>query len=309
MALQAIDSHDPIRVERIIGTIYSEPGVGKTTLGNMADKSVNLDFDGSVHRSIGRQRVLRVETWKDTDDLFAHPYFKEANLVVLDTVGRALDFLADSIISEDSKLGSTIQGLNQRGYGALKGRFRLFLNRIKGAGKDVLLIAHAKTEKDAAGNKSSYPDIQGSSSGEIFKVSDVIAYYSIQGGKRVLDFSAADNHVGKNPAGWEPTIVPAYASDPKFLSNLYQSLKDHLNTLSEEQAATLSAIADWQAKVEEIEATPEAMTQGVKDTEAIENAAVKASVKTLLWRKAKTLGYDFDRATQAFVVKAAPAAQ
>jgi hypothetical protein len=305
MALQAIDSHDPIRVDRIIGTIYSEPGCGKTTLGNMASKSLNVDFDKSVHRSLGRQKVLRAETWDDTEAVFSHPYFAEAELVVLDTVGRALDCLADSIIASDSKLGSSIQGLSQRGYGALKGRFKLFLNRLKGAGKDVLLIAHAKTEKDAQGNKTAYPDIQGSSAGEIYKFSDFIAYYSVQGGKRVLDFNATDNHIGKNPAGWEPLVVPPFASDGLFLSGVYQRLKDHLNELSAEQTAVLSAIADWSAKVEEIEGSPEAMTLAVKAVESVEAAAVKASVKTLLWRKAKALGLDFDKATQAFVKKSA----
>jgi hypothetical protein len=301
MALQAIDVHDVIRVESLIFHIYSDPGVGKTTLGNMAERSLTLDYDKGAHRAIGRQRTMRVESWKDTEAVLSHPWFEESGLLVIDTTGRALDLLADDIIADDAKLGTVVGGLNQRGWGALKERFRVFFRQVRSRGKDVLLLSHAKLDKDKDGNKTAMPDIQGGSAGEVFKVADAMAYYSIMGGKRVLDFNATDNHIGKNPAAWEPLVVPHYSSDPKFFGTLVQRLKDHLNALSEEQIVVLRGVTDWQAKVEELEAKPKALTDVIAQMEKEQHPAVKSQAKTLLWRRAKALGFEFDKDKREFV--------
>lgn len=303
MALQAFDTCDPIRVERLILHIYGDPGVGKGTLSNTAEKVLTLDYDRGHHRSIGRQRVIRVDSWQDTEAVLSHPWFDECSTLSIDTTGRALDLMADDIISGDPKLGSVVSGLNQRGWGALKERFRVFFGSVKKRGKDVVLISHAKLEKDKDGNKTAMPDIQGGSAGEVFKVADAMAYYSIIGGKRVLDFNATDNHMGKNPAAWEPMVIPQFNADSKYLAKLLQGLKDHLNRLSEEQALVLQGVADWEAKIEELEQKPDAFTGLVAALESVEHAAIKAQGKTLLWRKAKALGFDFDKDKRAFVLK------
>lgn len=303
MALQAFDTFDVIRVENVIVIVYGDPGVGKGTLGNMAEDVLTLDYDRGHNRSVGRQRTLRVDSWKDTEEVLKHPWFAECKVLAIDTVGRALDLIADDIIAGDAKLGTPLGGLNQRGWGALKERFRQFFRQVKSRGKDVILVAHAKTEKDKDSNKTATPDIQGGSAGEVFKVADAMAYYSIMGGKRVLDFNATDNHIGKNPPGWEPLVVPHYQSDPKWFAGKLQGLKDHLNALSQEQATVLAGVADWQAKIEELEPTPEAFTATIGPVDGIAHPAIAAQVKTLLWRKAKVLGFDFDKTARAFVQK------
>lgn len=304
--LQTIESHEPIKVENLVIHVFSDPGIGKTTLANMGRKVVLIDFDGGAHRSLGRQRVVRLEKWGDLEDFLKHPWLEEAETLAVDTVGRALDLLSDEIISGDAKLGTPLGGLNQRGWGALKQRFGTFFSALRKRHKDVILLSHAKIEKDKEGNKTAYPDIPGGSAGEVFKVSDAMAYYAMEQGKRTLDFNATDAHIGKNPPAWGKILVPDYIGAPLFLAEkILQPLKDHLNTLSEEQTVVLKQVSDWQAAIEGLDATPEDLTAYIPKVSEIKHEAVKAQAKTMLWRRAKTLGFEFDQPKRAFF-KATP---
>lgn len=309
MTLQAIDSSDPIRIESVVIHVFGDPGVGKSTLANTSgDKVVMFDFDGAAHRSVGRQRILRVSSWADMEDGLNHEWVRECDTLVIDTVGRALELLSEDIIRGDGKLGSALTGLNQRGFGVLKARFLPFFSLVRKLRKDVLLVSHAKLDKDRDGNKTAYPDIVGGSAGEVFKVSDVIGYLSVVGGRRTLDCNITDGHIGKNPAGWRPLEVPNHQQGPRFLARqVIAPLKEHLNTLSEEQAAVIAAVSHWQATVESAEATPEALTALIPRLDEEKNDAVKSQAKTLLWRRATTvLHFDFDKATKAFKAKPQP---
>lgn len=302
MALQLIESHDVIKTENVVVSVFSDPGIGKSTLGNTGRKVLLVDFDDGAHRSLGRQRVVRLEKWGDLEELLKHPWLEESETLAVDTVGRALDLLADEIISGDAKLGTPLGGLNQRGWGSLKQRFVMFFEAVRRRRKDVLLLSHAKIEKDKEGNKTAYPDIPGGSAGEVFKVSDAIAYYSLEGGKRVLDFNATDAHIGKNPPAWGKIVVPDYATATAFLfEKILTPLKAHLNALSEEQVHVLEGVSTWQAAIEGLEQTPERFSQTIEAINKIPRDAVKAQAKTMLWRRAKWLGYEFNQQTKAFI--------
>ena len=81
------------------------------------------------------------------------------------------------------------------------------------------------------------------------------------------------------------------------------SARAHLNHLSEEQGAVLKEVADWTAAVEGYDATPEALTAAIATVNGIQRPAVMAQAKTLLWRRAKNLGFDFDKAASVFRAK------
>ena len=308
MSLQLIEGHDAIKVENVVIHVFSDPGVGKSTLANMGRKVLLIDFDGGAHRSLGRQRVVRFERWSDLEELLKHPWLDEAETLALDTVGRGLDMLSDEIIGSDAKLGTPLGGLNQRGWGAMKQRFITFFSTLRRRRKDVLLLSHAKIEKDKEGNKAVYPDIVGGSAGEVFKVSDAMAYYALENGRRVLDFNATDAHIGKNPPAWPKIVVPDYATATTFLADkILRPLKDHLNALSDEQVKVLKLVSDWQALIEGLDATPAALTAQIAKVSDIAHEAVRAQAKTLLWRRAKALGLEFDQPKRAFFKPTAPA--
>jgi hypothetical protein len=89
----------------------------------------------------------------------------------------------------------------------LKNRFRQHVATLRSLGKDVLLIAHDKEDKDGD-TRIVRPDIVGGSYGEVMKVADFVGYVYMSGKDRILDFNPTDRWIGKNPAGWKPFVVP-----------------------------------------------------------------------------------------------------
>ena len=59
MALQVIESTDPIRVENVTVLIYSDPGVGKSTLANTARSVLSVDWDRGAHRAVEIRHCTR----------------------------------------------------------------------------------------------------------------------------------------------------------------------------------------------------------------------------------------------------------
>ena len=186
MALRIIKSNEPIKVEQLVVVIYGSPGLGKSTLGFTADSPILLDFDKGAYRSAVRGDSVPVESWTDvtgitSDDLTGY------NTVVVDTAGRALDFLTADIIRRNAKLGRG-GALTLQGYGALKSEFTAWLKMVKLLGKDVVLIAHSSEEKNGD-DLLERLDVQGGSKGEIYKSADAMGRLTLVNGKRVLNFS------------------------------------------------------------------------------------------------------------------------
>lgn len=298
MAVHVVESWEPIKVENVTVHVFGDPGIGKGTLANMSDELLKLTFDEGEYRALGRQRLMRFDGWDDLAGVVDHPHFQAAKTVAVDTVGRLVE-MAMAKVTRDPKCGSP-GSPNQNGWPKVKGLFVGFFNTIRQARKDVVLISHAKIDRDDNNRKTATPDIPGGSAAEIYKVCDAMAYYSMDGGQRVLDFNVTETHLGKNPPNWRPFTVPEYYSAPRFLTEkVLGPLKAHLNTLSEEQTAVLKAVSEWGASIESL-AGAEAFTAHVSKIEAEKLPAAKAQAKTLLWRRALAIGLEFDKAARAF---------
>lgn len=235
-ALRITRAADPITVERLNVTIYSQPGAGKTTLAFTADTPLLLDFDRGSYRAANRGDVVQIESWQDVAGITAadlEPY----RTVIMDTAGRALDVLAADIIKTNPKMGNG-GALSLKGFGELKAKFTAFLKMLNSFGKDVVLIVHGE-EKQSGDEIIERLDMQGASKNEVYKSSDMMGRLVIRDGKRMLLFSPTDTAFGKNPGQLEPLVVPA-PSDPKFsgfLAGVIAITKARLNEMSEEQIA------------------------------------------------------------------------
>src|SRR5262245_54257782 len=130
MPLRITPPSEPIATTSLIVTLFGQPGIGKSTLAYSAPKPLLLDFDGGAQRAAGRKDTVRVHSWADVADITAAdvaPY----ETVALDTVGRALEFLAAELVKSNPKLGRSTGELTQQGYGALKSAFAQWLGRIR----------------------------------------------------------------------------------------------------------------------------------------------------------------------------------
>jgi hypothetical protein len=276
---------DPIQVDRIVLLAYGAPGVGKSSLGFTSAKPLLLDFDEGAYGSEYRKDTVQVRTWEDVIGLTADdltPY----STVCVDTVGRLLDALTVYLIAQNPKIEQGSGVLTMRGWGELKGAYSAWLKKLLNYGKDVVLLAHEREEKEGD-SRIFRPDIQGGSFGEVFKRCDNIGYL-YQGSKgRVLDFNPTDRWIGKNRGALLPLAVPHYSMTPDFLATVMTDIKAHLNRMTQRSETATAEVEAWRTLFAGL-TTADAMTSQVAAIAAMDGV-VGAQVKALLAARAKAL--------------------
>src|SRR5690606_15001064 len=156
--------------------------------------------------------VVQVFDWKDVAGITAADV-SGYDTIIIDTVGKALDVLAQDIIRGNSRL-SHGGALSQQGWGQLGVRFSAFLKLLRSFGKDVILIAHMDEQKDGDSIKERLK-ISGGSKDLVLTDSDVIARISIISKQRYLVFSPTETAFGKDPAGLGEVAIPN-AGTPEY---------------------------------------------------------------------------------------------
>lgn len=185
--------------------IYGQPGVGKSTLGCSAPNAVLFDFDGGVNRINGAHQVpaVQIKSWEDTAAALQEIAQGEADsslkvdTIVIDTVGKMLDFMSASIIRQDSRLGQRDGSLSLKGYGVRKGMFIAFIKQLATEGKNVIFIAHEKEEKQGEFTVKR-PEIGGSSANDLTKELDLVGYVKMLGTDRYIHFTPQEEFYAKN---------------------------------------------------------------------------------------------------------------
>lgn len=294
MPLKITPPSEPIATTSLILTLFGQPGIGKTTVAFSASKPLLLDFDGGAQRAAGRKDIVRVHSWDDVaaisvEDVAAY------DTVILDTVGRALEFLADALIKANPKFSRTTGELSMQGYGALKTAFAQWLARVRGFGKHVILIAHEKEEKDGD-NTIVRVDAMGATRIEVIRLSDLVGFVSAVNGKRTLDFNPTDKHTGKNCAGFEVLQIADVKREPAWLNGVMVEALKRMNALTEAQREREEEIAAWTTAIAQI-----GDAAGINA--AIPNLPDDQEIKRLLTARAKALKLVWNPATKAFNAK------
>lgn len=297
MAIKVTKSDEVIEVKNLCLTIYSQPGLGKTSLAFTASKPLLLDFDKGAYRAVDRKDVVQVERWQDVAGITAADV-AAYDTIVIDTVGKALDALAQDIIRSNSKL-SHGGALSQKGWGQLGVRFSAFLKLLRGFGKDVVLIAHMDEQKDGDAIKERLK-ISGGSKDLVLTDSDVIARISMIQRSRYLMFSPSDTAFGKDPAGIGEMPIPDASSGDyaTCLADVVQRIKDSLNSLSEAQ---VEALAAQKAEMEWFANSLPKMTGAEHINGVLGRArAAGGNARQMVMERANELGLIFDRKAGEF---------
>lgn len=262
MALPIITADQPLIVQAIITYIYADPGLGKTSMGFTGDKAISFDFDKGAHRTgeLRRGAVVPVQQWSDVANITLQdlaPY----NTVVIDTVGAMLESIKTHLLGNREnrqKDGS----LKLKAQGLANNIFTQYVNNLVSSGKDVVFIAHAS--EDNSGDQVIYrPDLGGKNRNMLYRIADIMGYLTTvttSEGKsaRVISFKPSPTHHAKNSGalGGETgeVWVPDLKEHPRFLADLINQAKGHINTLTpaqlEEQKAQQD-LGNWEQSCNE----------------------------------------------------------
>ena len=293
MPIRITPSDTPIPVHAIVTLILGNPGVGKTSLANTAERPLLLDFDRGAHRSLCRPDTVIIERWSDVEDLTQDDLASYRTLIV-DTVGRCLDVLAVDIMTREPRLGTGGQ-LTLQGYGRLKGRFRSWLGSITRMGVNVVLVAHAVEERHGEEIRLRV-DAQGSSKEDIYKVADLMGRITIRDNRRHLDFDPSDAGFGKNPAGIKPGGVPNPYQTPDYLAQCIRGTIESLTRQSETDHAEGERLTALREAISQITQCEElsALARKMREDDA------PLSDRGILLDIARSRGWTLDRETLTF---------
>ncbi len=218
MALNVKKPTDHIKINSVKILIYGQPGTRKTSYSFTAPKPLSIDFDGGIRRVRPEHRgeYIEVTKWEDVMSITKED-IKDFDSIIIDTVGKALDFLSEYLIRRDAKLGKKDGNLSLQGYGALKVEWSNFLKKISIWGKHIVMVAHDKEAKNGD-DTIIRPDISGSSLGVVVRDSDLVGYVQSFNNQSTISFTPTDAYYGKNTCGFpdrailtELTLTDAFA--------------------------------------------------------------------------------------------------
>jgi len=304
MALKIHRSTDPIEVSQLKLMLYGQPGAWKSSVAFTAASPVMLDFDGGAHRSAYRQDIVRIQNWDDVNSITAEdlaPY----KTVILDTVGRALDYLAASLVAENPKLGKKTGGLTLPGFGELKSSFASWVGRLNTLGKDVVMIAHDKESTNERDIKIVRPDITGGTYNEVFKLADAVGYMYLDGKRHMLDFNPTENYVGKNPAQLDVLEVPQNMTSD-FLAGHIASVKAALGQISAEGQKIIKAVDEFRDRIQKLDKAEDLTTETLAAGHLTE--PLRSQCGAVVKARGEELGLEFDRKAKAWKAKEQAAA-
>lgn len=249
-----IRKEDSMPERPVIILLYGSPGVGKTSVFNTAKNPILLDCDRGSDRSIFRQDTIVASNWKEV--MQDEGEIKNYSTLGIDTAKSVLDdFLMTHVIEQDYKLKTN----KLKAYGAIADEFRLFVNRRRGEKLDIVIIAHAKEEKDGDNTRIS-PDVTGGSKDLLLRIADQVGYMYMENNQRTINFNPTDKTVGKNVARFPLLTVPN-ETEPEFktfMADIIQRVKSSIQEKSEEQKEMLAKIENVQNELSGIDSIEKA---------------------------------------------------
>jgi|SRR6185295_11868961 len=241
-----------IKSRPIFTVLYGEPGSSKTTISLTSTNPILLDFDRGYDRAgLIKDTFSITKGWDEV--LSLEKEIMAYDTIIIDTAKAALDdVIAEFVIKEDYKNKKSNGALSLAGYGAMGEAFKSWNNRYRQAGKDIIVIAHAKDEKEGD-TIIKYPDITGGSYALLMRLADQVGYVHIANKQRMIRFTPTDKNIGKDTAMLSTISVPDLA-DPKFtnfMAEVIQRTKDKIMDRTRILSKTTSVVSEFETFIKQ----------------------------------------------------------
>ena len=299
MGLNIVTSMQPLNVENIITFIYGDPGIWKTSLAFTAKNPILFDFDKCAYRASNRKDTVQIGSWQEVATFTAQD-LANYETIIIDTAGRALDMIIDSL-KTDSRNTTRGGQLSMQGYGKLGGIFTDWLKMLRGMGKDIVLLAHASEDKDGD-NVIKRPDMVGGSKKEAYKIADMMAYMTTQqsqnGDIKVLNFMPSSTYLAKDSGQIGNVQIVPMKDSPNQLANIIQATKDHINSLSAEAAKAQKELDDLRNDLLDAE-TASDLDELKADLD--KSHILYKEMALSVMSRSKALGFIYDKPSDSFI--------
>ena len=282
--------------------VYGQKGIGKTTLALSSDpNSLLVDTDNGVDRvnveHLYNADYIQVKSYAEVvSDLEQHS--SKYSTIIIDTLGKLLDFMIEDTRSESPKNCNTQGGLSIMGWGVLNTKFKNFCRNVRLSGKNLLFVAHEVVEKNGDVNKK-VPDIRASNYSLLASELDLIGYMECKGNDRTISFMLSENHDSKNTGGFDEVIkIPQLKAGQ--LNNFFKENVVHkhfanvMNKVST-QRKIISTFAEVDSKVSQI-VDVESANRICKEIQAMEHIGTsKEYARVKVTEKIRQLGLKFNK--------------
>lgn len=185
----------------VLGGIYGQPSLGKSTLALSMPRPLLLDTDGGLHRVQAEYRTdsVPVTSYDDILEVLKED-LSNYDTIVIDTLGKLVDFMCEKASSENPKLLQGDGTFSQKGWGVVKNYFKQLVKDLDRLDKNLIFVAHEKEERQGD-EKYIRPDVSGSSGKDIIKELDFLGYMEVVGKKRSITFMPSSKVYAKNSLG------------------------------------------------------------------------------------------------------------
>lgn len=280
----------------IVALIYGQPGSGKTSLAATSNNPLLVDCDRGADRAVARPDTLICSSWEDI--IKEMETMKEYDTIIIDTAKAALDdfMMAWAIKTDDAAKRNALKA-----YGLIGKEFSQFVANLRAMGKDLIIVAHAKDDRDGD-ERIFYPDITGQSKDLVQRIADQIGFLSYGAdNSRVLHFQKNHRIVAKDTARLGDIIIPD-ASDPAYataMANIISATKTRIQERTNAQNEALESIKVAEEAIDKVTDGPTA--DKVLAAINVCPAANVPALKKKLGAATKKLGLKFDKASGKFV--------
>ena len=304
--MKVFKTSDAMPINSVLGMIYGEPGVGKTTLACSADRALLLDFDKGANIPF-RGDTVAVSSWEEVEnEVMEYVQANNYKTVIWDTVDTAREYLKEYLLELD-KQNNHKERYNRdprRLAVGMQDKMLPLINKYKRSGINLILLAHVE-EKEVNEITQKRPMLSGKLGREMMNKCDYIANLAWVNKTRILTFNPSDSAYAKNRGNLEDYAISDFVPGQKnndmaimigmILKNMNSFHESHLDIENqvgvlklEIDQLTEDTFNDWYINdFAELERTGEKM--------------VFEPIKRYLSGRAKELGMKYDKTTKEFI--------
>ena len=182
----------------IVGCLYGQPGIGKTTLALSAPKPLLLDTDNGIHRVQSEYRAdcVQVKSYEDILEVLEED-LSDYETIVIDTLGELVNFMLKYFADKDKSLITRGGTYNIKIWGFIKQEFQNLKMKLQLLNKHLIFVSHTKEDKDGE-TKNYRMDVAGSTSETVTKILDFLGFCEMLGKSRSVSFTPSARFYAKN---------------------------------------------------------------------------------------------------------------